>query len=231
MPQYVKPERFLEVFTCPFCDVTAKQNWYGNNTAKKLFFRKEDDDTITPIFGGDYVIHDKSTEYSNWIFSKCQNCNKITVWHEEKMVYPDSFPVDSPNEDMPDSIKSKYIEAAKVVSLSPASAAALLRLALQILLKEILGEDSSGNIYKDILILKEKPIDSSLIQALDIIRIAGNESVHPGELNLSENEDDALLLFDLLNMICDQFFTQPNRMKKMYEKLPKSKRILDTQSS
>jgi len=112
------------------------------------------------------------------------------------------------------------------MALSPASAAALLRLALQLLLKEVLQEESSGNIFEDIMKLKNRPIDSSLVKALDIIRISGNESVHPGTLNLDENKDDALYLFDLLNMICDQFFAQPRKMQEMYEKMPESKRII-----
>ena len=142
------------------------------------------------------------------------------------MVHPFSCPVDDPNSDMPDAVKERYIEASKVVGLSPISAAALLRLALQVLLKEILQDESSGKIHTDIQKLMDKPIDSSLVKALDIIRITGNESVHPGTLDLNEDKEDALYLFDLLNMICDQFFTQPRKMHEMYEKMPENKRII-----
>ena len=90
----------------------------------------------------------------------------------------------------------------------------------------MLQEDSTGNIYRDINKLKDQSIDTNLIRALDIIRISGNESVHPGTLDLNENRDDAIYLFALLNMICDQFFTQPRKMQEMYERMPESKRIV-----
>ncbi len=163
---------------------------------------------------------------SEWNFSKCENCHQIAVWYKDEMVHPYSCPVDEPNSDMPESIRERYIEASKVVGLSPISAAALLRLALQLLLKEVLQEDSTGNIYRDINKLKDQSIDTNLIRALDIIRISGNESVHPGTLDLNENRDDAIYLFALLNMICDQFFTQPRKMQEMYERMPESKRIV-----
>ena len=97
---------------------------------------------------------------------------------------------------------------------------------MQLLLADILGSESTGNIHDDIDTLKERQLDSSLIRALDIIRITGNESVHPGTIDLNESKEDALYLFDLLNMICDQCYTQPRRMREMYEKLPENKRII-----
>lgn len=224
MPKFIRPECFLEVFTCPYCDVTAKQKWYGSHLMRQVYLRENSNGQAEP-WDNPYET-DADEAYLDWLFSKCENCHKISAWHKGEMVYPVSCPVDEPNEDMPDEVKSKYLEAARVVSLSPASAAAMLRLALQITLKKILGEESTGKIHDDIVKLQQCHIDSSLIQALDIIRINGNEAVHPGILDINDNEDDALYLFDLLNMICDQFFTQPRRMRQMYEKLPDNKRIL-----
>lgn len=224
MPKYIVPQRLLDVFTCPYCDVTAIQKWYGNQSAVHVAEFYDD------LEGGKYlqyageIISDSAI--SGWLFSKCESCRGIAVWHNEEMVHPFVCPVDEPNSDMPESIRARYVEASKVVALSPVSAAALLRLALQLLLKEVLQEESTGNICEDIRKLKNQPIDISLIKALDIIRISGNESVHPGTLNLNANKDDALYLFDLLNMICDQFFTQPRKMQEMYEKMPESKRIV-----
>ena len=224
MPKYITPRCLLEVFTCPYCDVTAVQKWYRNNQANGIVeaYDPETDEFYIRSNG----THISNEEISEWFFSKCENCRKIAVWHNDEMVYPIACPVDEPNSDMPENVKTRYIEAAGVVALSPISAAALLRLALQLLLSEILGDESSGNIFVDIGELKKRHIDSSLIKAIDIIRISGNESVHPGTLDLSENKDDALYLFDLLNMICDQFFTQPRKMQEMYEKMPESKRVL-----
>ncbi|MEE0845229.1 MAG: DUF4145 domain-containing protein [Eggerthellaceae bacterium] len=223
MPKFIAPKRFLDVFTCPFCDITAEQKWYGNHNAHEII-----DATNQAEPGGIQLsFYDASiNEVPNWTFSVCEHCKMTAVWHGDEMVYPFSCPVDEPNGDMPDDIKSKYVEASKVLSVSPASAAALLRLALQIVLKQILGNDSTGKIYDDLKILKERSFNSRLIQACDIIRVNGNEAVHPGTINLEEKRDDALYLFTLLNMICDQFFSQPRRMDEMYEQIPENKRVI-----
>lgn len=224
MPKFIAPSFMQDVFTCPFCDVTAKQEWYGNNYALPASLKTDDPMKKDTIQFGSYGIPD--SEIRRWTFAKCANCGQMSVWHDTEMVYPEHCPVDEPNLDMPEAVENKYREAAKVVSLSPVSAAALLRLALQLLLADILESESTGNIYRDIDTLKKRQLDSSLIKALDIIRITGNESVHPGTIDLNESKEDALYLFDLLNMICDQCYTQPKRMQEMYEKLPESKRIL-----
>lgn len=142
------------------------------------------------------------------------------------MIYPESCVVEEPNEDMPEEVKDRYLEAAKVFSGSSCAAAAILRLALQLLLMDILGESSSGNVKNDINELKSRQLDSRLIMALDTVRLNGNEAVHPGTIDLSENREDAEFLFILMNMIAEQLYTYPKKMKAAYEKLPESKRIL-----
>ena len=60
-------------------------------------------------------------------------------------------------------------------------------------------------------------------QALDTVRVIGNESVHPGQMDLRDDVKTAQTLFELVNFIIDQRITQPNRIKTIYESLPKSK--------
>ena len=64
------------------------------------------------------------------------------------MYFPDCGNVPFPNAEMPKSVKEIYSEASSVYSKSPRGAAALLRLGIQILCKE-LGE-SGKNINNDI---------------------------------------------------------------------------------
>lgn len=224
MPKYVAPSYMEKVFTCPYCDVTATQFWYGNSTAKSAQLIKDTTLNAYKLSFSNSFCADR--EIKDWLFAKCASCKRISVWHKKEMVHPFCSPVAEPNSDMPEEVKAQYIEASKIAFLSPAASAALLRLGLQLLLKDILEKDSTGNIFKDIKLLEQHPIDSNLIKALDIIRISGNESVHPGTLNLNDNKDDVFYLFDLLNMVCDQFYTQPRKMEEMYNKLPKSKRII-----
>jgi hypothetical protein len=55
------------------------------------------------------------------------------------MVNPDTGTAPQPNTDLPESMKRIYTEAASISNKSPRGAAALLRLAVQVLCKE-LGE-------------------------------------------------------------------------------------------
>ncbi len=61
-------------------------------------------------------------------------------------------------------------------------------------------------------------------QSLDIVRVIGNEAVHPGVIDLKDGRDTALSLFDLVNAIADQMISHPKHVKSMYEKLPENKR-------
>lgn len=93
------------------------------------------------------------------------------------------------------------------------------------LLQEILGSESSGRIFNDIGLLRGKGVRPQIIKVMDVLRYNGNESVHPGEINLADNRDDALLLFTLLNMIAEEFFTMDARLDELYQRIPERKRV------
>jgi hypothetical protein len=61
-------------------------------------------------------------------------------------------------------------------------------------------------------------------EALDSLRVIGNESVHPGELNMKDDTKTALYLFDILNFIVDTMIVQPKKRKEIFERLPSSKK-------
>ena len=61
-------------------------------------------------------------------------------------------------------------------------------------------------------------------QSLDIVRVVGNESVHPGVMDLKDDSDTALQLLELVNAIADQMISHPKKVKTMYAKLPEEKR-------
>ena len=121
---------------------------------------------------------------------------------------------------MPESVKRDYNEARAVVEDSPRAAAALLRLGVQRLLENHLGaEGSSINDYIGYLVANDK-ISPRIQRALDAVRITGNNSVHPGRMDMDDNREMAEGLFTLLNEIVDEAIARDKRIDSFYEKLP-----------
>jgi hypothetical protein len=119
---------------------------------------------------------------------------------------------------MPDDVLAEYREAADIVAVSPRGAGALLRLALQTLMPR-LGE-SGKNLNDDIGALVQKGLPEAVQQALDSLRVIGNNAVHPLELDLREDTATATALFDLLNYIVEDRISRPAAFDSLYAKLP-----------
>ena len=131
------------------------------------------------------------------------------------MVSPKALTSPPPNLDLPEEIKSDFEEARAILSESPRGAAALLRLSIQKLCKH-LGE-SGKNINKDIASLVKKGLSLKIQQALDIVRVVGNNAVHPGKIDLNDDKDVANSLFGLINLIADVMITQPKHVEELYQ--------------
>ena len=123
---------------------------------------------------------------------------------------------------MPEDIRLDYDEASRILELSPRGAAALLRLALQKLCKE-LGQPGE-NINDDIKALVANGLDPIIQQALDSVRVIGNKAVHPGEIDLRDDRATAESLFGILNLIVERMISVPNHVKELYETLPETER-------
>lgn len=154
--------------------------------------------------------------------SRCDSCGQLGIWLQEKLVYPRTSPAGLANSDMPAQVKALFDEAGAVFQTSPRAAAALLRLALQHLLKE-LGEEGK-NIDKDINSLIDKGLDANLSKVFHSVRIIGNESVHPGEINVDDEPYMAEVMFGLLNQIVDQMISNPAKIDALWDKMPENKR-------
>ncbi len=198
---FQKPEPKANSFTCPHCGVHAMQNW---------------SDLMTQFDGRGGWIRQK-----DMIVGLCDHCSKITIWLKDEMLFPSKSSVPASNEDLEEDIKKDYNEAAEIVEKSPKSAAALLRLAIQKLCKQ-LGEKGE-NINNDIGELVKKGLPIKIQKSLDIVRVVGNESVHPGQINLDDNKETAYKLFDLINLIANTMITQPKEIDNLYNNLPTEK--------
>lgn len=59
-------------------------------------------------------------------------------------------------------------------------------------------------------------------QALDTLRVTGNDAVHPGQID-TDNQETATALFGLMNYIVEQQITRPQELDAIYNALPPSK--------
>ncbi len=168
---------------------------------------------------GDYLtIH----QLLNLFLSQCYNCHKWSVWVNEDLVYPPKKFGTPPNKDLPSDVLPVVEEARSILDLSPKGAAALLRLSIQMLCKS-LGE-SGKDLNEDIANLVKKGLSPVVSKSLDVVRVIGNEAVHPGSIDLNDDKDIAMRLFDLINIIAEQMITIPKSVNELYGKLPESKR-------
>jgi hypothetical protein len=55
-------------------------------------------------------------------------------------------------------------------------------------------------------------------QALDSVRVIGNNAVHPGKIDLNDKVEVAYALFGFTNIICEVLISQPKKIKEFYEK-------------
>jgi Domain of unknown function (DUF4145) len=129
-------------------------------------------------------------DVNNIYLSQCYSCNRYALWRADTLMFPTAKFEIAPNDDLSPEIKEDFNEAASILDLSPRGATALLRLALQKLLKQI-GE-SGENINGDIGSLVQKGLDVRIQKALDLVRVIGNNAVHPGSIDMRDSRETAV---------------------------------------
>lgn len=206
MEKFVAPKFHETAFNCPYCSAYAVQHWYNMRPSGNIYkHNKWCDEPSTRNFG-DVDI------------AECEHCHKNSLWVDGNLLIPASSNIPPASDDMPENVSEFYNEAIAVFNTSPRSAAALLRLALQILLKE-LGE-SGTNINDDIGNLVKKGLPAIVQQAADTVRFLGNQAVHPGTIDFNDNSDTASTLFSIINLIVRYMITTPKEIGSIYETLP-----------
>jgi hypothetical protein len=133
------------------------------------------------------------------------------------MIHPNRGKAPLPNPDMPADVKTDYEEAASIATLSPKAATALLRLAIQKLCVHLGG--TGKNINDDIALLVKNGLSEKIQQALDVVRVVGNNAVHPGQIDF-DNPEVAANLFHLINVIVETMISTPKKIDTLYTSLP-----------
>ena len=185
-------------FTCPLCGTLSQARFYR-----------------------------LSTNINNTVYylSRGACCSKDILWQKDReisddgaIIFPDVSGAPHPSPDMPADVKADYEEAASLCQRSPRAAAALLRLAIQKLCKH-LGQPGK-NINDDIAALVKAGLPADVQIALDVVRVVGNNAVHPGELSVDDVAEIASELFYWVNFIVDNQIGQKRRLQEIKARLP-----------
>jgi hypothetical protein len=252
-PKSVTPSINELAFDCPHCGAYTSHKWFDlyadGRTREEGAPQLIDEKVVATVVNNKeldadtrerFVAHGKKVlqglvvlekhntslyagyNVSNLHLSECFTCQKIAVWVHGRIVAPAVTHGPQHNSDLSDEIAADYKEAAQIVNLSPRGAAALLRLAIQKLCIE-LGEKGKS-IDDDIASLVKKGLSPLVQQALDAVRVIGNEAVHPGALDLKDDVATTMKLFEVINIIAEQMISNPKHIKELYDKLPDVKR-------
>src|ERR1700704_6610852 len=162
--RYVHPEFKKSSFNCPHsdCGAYALQRWFDIWTSER-----------------GHIL--------NLSIAYCDHCRLYSLWHEKKLIYPPFKNVAPAHPDMPENIKIDYEEARSIFGESARSSAALLRLTIQKLCEHL--NFSGDNINADIKAMVAQGLPLQVQQSLDIVRVIGNEQVHPGTLDVRDDPE------------------------------------------
>jgi hypothetical protein len=218
MTKQITPELNAPSFTCPHCGAHANQTWFQLNTRAGQTGARIDA-TREPYFAGSVSGNMNLQLLTNLNVTQCFSCKRFSAWVFDKIVWPATSSVVIPHEDMPADVKLDFLEAAAIIDVSPRGAAALLRLAVERLMPHLNANEK--NINASIGLLVSRGLDPKIQKALDVLRVIGNEAVHPGQIDLRDDKSTALKLFDLANIIVQAMITTPKQISSMFDSLPK----------
>jgi len=250
---FVPPSIELTAFHCPSCGVLAAQTWHEvdaylidrkdrvptiashewiEQVAIDPKLDAEDRDKLIAKIGDllSKVVSVKDRKDANYTrisvenvhVANCYNCDRCSLWVHDRLIHPALLAGDLPNPDMPSDIALDFREAQSIVNFSPRGSAALLRLCIQKLCIE-LGEKGK-RIDDDIAALVKKGLNPIVQKSLDVVRVVGNDSVHPGSMDMKDDAATALKLFKLVNLIVEQMISLPKSINELYDGLPEAKR-------
>jgi hypothetical protein len=194
MVGYVKPVYAEGKFTCPHCGCFSQQVWCR-------------------------ILLENGTGESSgsWTTSRCLLCENYCFWRKQGLVWPIKSGVADPLDGCPKPIKDVYEEARLIFPHSARAAAALLRLAIQMICIEcgLPGE----NLNSDIGALVKKGLPIQIQQSLDLVRVVGNNAVHPGQIVIEDNHQNIEKFFGLVNLTIDVLIVQPAKVAAMFTTL------------
>jgi len=199
--QHFPPDFQAEEFHCPYCDVYAHQLWFELQASGA---------------GPNHWLSETKA-------AQCSRCHEHSLWIKEQMVFPHVALGPLPHDDMPSEVKEDHEEARVIAAQSPRGACALLRLGLQKLSIELgqPGKDLNTDIGK---LVQERGLLPQIQQSLDALRVIGNNAVHPGTIDLRDDQETVIALLNTMNVIVEQLIAAPKHAEELYAKVPQAQK-------
>ena len=188
--EIVRPQFNADGFNCPHCSAFSKMNW-------------------------GHIISDQQRHLHKAV---CDRCEHYSLWLNHQYIFPPIIQVAPVNSDLPYELQVLYNEAAKILLDSPRASSALLRLVIDQLTIHLQadGRDLNGRIGD----LVKRGLRPTVQQSLDVVRVIGNNAVHPGEINFDDGREVAVGLFKLVNLIAQEMITVPREAQELFDSLP-----------
>ena len=138
------------------------------------------------------------------------------------MMWPADVTAPLAHPDLYPDLQADFEEARSISRASPRGAAALLRLVIEKLARELGAQGDTIDRMIGDLVSKGLPVQVQ--QALDTVRVIGNNAVHAGKMDQADVEATANQLFALVNIIVEQLVTQPKKIAELFGALPEGAR-------
>jgi hypothetical protein len=197
--EYVAPQYDLKAFNCPHCGAYAGMSWYILQAGRS----------------------------QPGAIAVCAACESLSYWrisyhHEEgkqtEFIWPRVVTAPPAHPDLPADLRADVEEARLIANDSPRGAAALLRLVIEKLVKELGAQGKDINLMIGDLVAKGLPV--RIQKALDSVRVIGNNAVHAGKMDQADVAATVNVLFSLVNMIVEDQITQNKQLDALFETLP-----------
>ena len=201
-------KEFDKIFKCPHCKIRSPQTY-----------------TLLSI-GFDYSknAHVSATSFNHanrngdLTVSICRNCTNSTLWLEGNLIYPKANFMPEPTNDMAENVKMLYIKAMDVFEVSPEASAAFLRLSLEVFCDNYNCHEH--NLYWSLLkLIMDNNLDSDIADCLTHIGLEKDSTADISKINLDENKETVLSLFNFINYLTELMITYQKYKKSMLSKI------------
>ena len=203
-------------------------NHCGNKALHEVIFRTESMDTAYSVGNPEDSI-DIDVYYT---LTKCSTCQQISLYYNSEwdddindlrqasLCYPHETRF---GEEIPEVISKNYIEAKKIMKISPPAFAIMIRKDLEFMCQD---QQANGKTLKGKLdnLVARGVIPSTLAEMGDTLRSLGNIGAHAIDYNIDREEVEAINDF-FISMI-EYLYVAPAKIAKLKESI-KNKTISD----